>query len=389
MPITKWDDYVELVRPWGSLVERAWDPSSERTQAELNRQFLMNLSLGYLMMFAGDPERPDFVPYLNSAYLLQPNPDDTYYYAVLNSAGTYRISGDRGSVHLLTLSVGWRMIGMSETRGGRLGEYNLGDMTPLDGTVDVLLSREKPQDYDGDWCYLDPRSEYIIVRQRSYRWGEERDARLAIQRLDPIPRRERMPVAEIDRRMREAIGYAERFARQWLDFHAELKASHPVNEFHFQPFAQFAAISAQVYWEAIFELGPDEALILETDVPQKVRYWNVQTNDQIWNAVDYIARQSSLNGVQARLDPDGKFRAVVTMDVDPGVPNWIDTGGHETGTLIGRWYEADAHPLPTLKRVPLGEVRKHIHPDTPHMAPDARRESLMHRERGAQMRRRW
>ena len=44
-------------------------------------------------------------------------------------------------------------------------------------------------------------------------------------------------------------------------------------------------------------------------------------------------RQSSLNGHQAVLDPDGVFRAVISAR-DPGVPNWLDTGGVITSYSI-------------------------------------------------------
>lgn len=42
------------------------------------RQLLMNLSQGYFLYFQADADHPDWAPFLNSVYLLQPNPDDTY-----------------------------------------------------------------------------------------------------------------------------------------------------------------------------------------------------------------------------------------------------------------------------------------------------------------------
>ena len=101
-----------------------------------------------------------------------------------------------------------------------------------------------------------------------------------------------------------------------------------------------------------------------------------------------IYRQSSLNGHQARLDQDGRFRAVISL-TDPGVPNWLDPAGYTQGMLMGRWYAADSHSMPTLKRVPLAKVRDHLPAATPWMAPEERSTQLRERRIGGQLRRRW
>ena len=135
----------------------------------------------------------------------------------------------------------------------------------------------------------------------------------------------------------------------------------------------------QVYWQGIYQFAPDEALILETELPKQQRYWNVQLNDVLWNAIEFIYRQSSLNGHQARLDSDGKFRAVISL-TDPGVPNWLDPAGYTQGMLMGRWYAADSHPMPTLKRVPLAKVRDYLPAETPTMTAEQRSRSYAHEE---------
>ncbi len=99
-------------------------------------------------------------------------------------------------------------------------------------------------------------------------------------------------------------------------------------------------------------------------------------------------RQSSLNGHQARVDSDGRFRAVISLE-DPGVHNWLDPGGTLRGLLIGRWLGCSSNPVPTLKRVPLKEVRKHLPADTPVVAAEERAAQLRARRIGGQLRRRW
>ena len=93
-----WTHYIDLLRPAGDLNSITWQPDSDQLRAELYRQLLMNLTLGYFIYFQLDPRYPDWAPFLNSVFMLQPNPDDTYYLAKLDSQGVYRITGERGSV---------------------------------------------------------------------------------------------------------------------------------------------------------------------------------------------------------------------------------------------------------------------------------------------------
>ena len=388
MTLAPWQAYLDMLAPAGKLVERSWEAESETNRADLYRQLMMNLALGYFVYFQADPDHPEFAPFLNSIFLLQPNPDDTYYYAPVSGEGAYRLSGDRGSVRLLTLTIGRRMIGMVEEPAGQLGEYDIGRMVEDDGQFDLLLSAERPDGYEGLWLEMDRRCEFLLVRQRSYDWGAERDARLAIQRIDPVPPKPRMGVVETDRAMRQAIAFAERLSRQWLDHVNRIKDKYPPNIFHFTGFTEFGGVKAQVYWEAIYDFAEDEALILESDLPDEARYWNVQLNDSIWNTIEYVYRQSSLNGAQAKIDGDGKFRAVIAAS-DPGVANWLDTQGRTLGTVVGRWYQCSSHPEPVLKKVKLADLAAHLPADTSRVSAEERRLALLERSRGAQIRRRW
>jgi hypothetical protein len=114
----------------------------------------------------------------------------------------------------------------------------------------------------------------------------------------------------------------------------------------------------------------------------------VQLNDPFFNAIEFIYRQSSINGHTARIDSDGKFRAVISHE-DPGVANWLDPGGYTEGTAIGRWYDCSSQPLPIMRRVPLGELHEHLPADTALCPPEKRKKILRARRIGAQMRRRW
>lgn len=382
----RWNSYVDQLRPAGDLLAKTWAPGDPQIAAEFHRQLMMNLALGYFCYFQMDLERPDFTPWLNSVFMLQPNPDDTYYNALIDPRGTYRISGERGSVHILTCTIGRNQMGMTADPGVLIAEFELGPLADRDGRIDILFSAKRPPDHVGHWHVLDPQAEFIMVRQRSYRWGEEADARLAIQRLDTDPFRPRLPAAEVDDRLEKVIAFTRRLSNQWLDYVQGVRDRLPPNEARLTHFA--GGVAVQRYWEAIYSLGEGEALILETELPTVAPYWNVQLNDMLFNAVEFLHRQSSLNGAQARIDADGRFRAVISA-IDPGVPNWLDTMGHTTGTMIGRWYACDSAPLPSLRKVKLDDVRSALPADTPVVSADERREVMRARARGGQIRRRW
>jgi hypothetical protein len=386
--LKSWGDYVARLLPHDELAALLPDPQDEQLRAALYQQIAMNFTLGYFLYFGADAEQPDWLPFLNSVFLLQPNPDDAYLIAPLRGDRSYRIVGERGSVHLLTLDLSASLMGERETLdASRSVQLDLDCLERDDGgRFELLLSAERPPGHRDNWQALPDNVRVALVRQRSYRWGHERDARLAIECLDPAQPKPRLSPAQIDRGLEDVLAYAGRLSKLWLNHMARLRARQRVNEFEFHAFG--GGLARQAYWQALFEFGPDEVLVLETELPEKHRYWNVQLNDPLFNTIEFVQRQSSLNGAQATIDADGRFRAVVALE-DPGVPNWLDPCGHTSGTLIGRWYECSSTPMPTLRRVPRSQLRELLPEATPFWNADKRRAGLADRRIGAQLRRRW
>jgi hypothetical protein len=95
--------------------------------------------------------------------------------------------------------------------------------------------------------------------------------------------------------------------------------------------------------------------------------------------MDYTHRQSSLNGHQAHIDADGRFRCVVAHR-DPGVPNWLDSAGHREGVVQYRWIWSEDNPRPTAQIVPFDELRNALPGDTPVVSPEARRDAIRIRQ---------
>jgi hypothetical protein len=136
-------------------------------------------------------------------------------------------------------------------------------------------------------------------------------------------------------------------------------------------------MSGQAYGMGNFHCEAGQAVVLEFRVPQ-CHHWSVGLANYYWEAIEYASRQSSINGHQACIDSDGVFRAVIS-DIDPGVPNWLDTAGHRSGTLTARFLRAEAAPVPTFRVVPIDDVRDALPAETPRIDSVTRAEQLAQR----------
>jgi len=375
----------------GAVAELAntWHPEDPRFRADVYRQTMMSLSYSYFAYFHATPEHPDWAPLWNPVYTLQPNPDDIYLYSPIRGDLRYRVSGNRGTVKLLSFTAQRHMSGMVDDIS-QIGCHTETDDVELElehgKEFEVIFSATRPAGYAGKWAPIHPEATGLFLRFRSYDWENEIDPTLSIECLDPVPPKPRLGQDEIVARIREMAKFPARKTRSYYRLQNGVKERVGFNVF--EPLRMQGALAKQVYWPAVFQLDDGEALIIETDLPQHRPYWNIQLNDPYFNALEYVYRFSSLNGHTAMLGSDGKFRAVIALE-DPGVPNWLDPAGYKEGGIYGRWFDCDTNPVPVIERVPLAELRRHLPADTPVVTPEERAEQLRRRVRACQRRRRW
>ena len=102
-------------------------------------------------------------------------------------------------------------------------------------------------------------------------------------------------------------------------------------------------------------LQPDEALVITGSLPA-CAFANVMLWNRHMQTLEYSVRRSSINQAQLALEADGTFRIVVAH-ADPGVPNWLDTEGHENGTIFWRiLLPVEDPPQTTCTVVPLASL---------------------------------
>jgi hypothetical protein len=298
-----------------------------------------------------DPERPRFNWLTRRNKIGYDCPDALYGNVIIRDDRTYRITGKRGNVHFLGLQV---MASMRSLHNTHADEWQ----TASDGSFEVIAGGHERE---GDWIPLAPGADTIWVRQFFYDWERESPAPLWIDCLD-APRSSPSGILDpgfFARRLDAVATNVEANVDLWLGV-ARAQRDHLRNRF---PPAAFGGseIGAQKHQTAgvgYFALDDDEALIIEV-TPPRARYWSIDLCNFWLESLDYANHQSSLNGHQAVLDPDGGFRAVVAHR-DPGVTNWLDTVGHGEGTMIYRWNLTDAAPVPSTRVVRFQEIDSHL-----------------------------
>jgi hypothetical protein len=370
------------------LLAQTWRPDDPQYRADVYQQIMMNLSSAYFSFFHADAEHPDWSPLWNPVYRAQPNPDDIYYYSPIRGDLKYLVRGNRGTVTRLIFTTQYGKSGLLDDISECGHAHDIDDtefQVGPDGEFELLFSTQRPAGYSGNWAPIAREANVMMVRFRSQDWANERDPQLTIECLDPVPPKRRLTPDEIIDGIRLMARYPWRVAKLYYGMQNGIRQRVGSNSF--EP-VKYAGMSKQVYWPAVFELEDGEALIIETELPKVRPYWNIQLNDPYFNAIEFVYRFSSINGATAKISADGKLRAVIALE-DPGVPNWLDPAGFKQGTIYGRWYGCDSNPLPTIQRVPLAALRKHVPADTQVVTPEQRAIELRDRVRAAQRRRRW
>ena len=387
-PLPSWADQMEALKPVGEeLLAKAGRGDTEARRQEFYKYVLGTVANGFLNYVNQDLAHPTFVPLWNYALNYGgANPDYAYMMTLVDPNGVYRISGFRGTSRFveITQTAGDRTAatGVNTPATHNLDQLRIGK----DGYFSVILSAERPAGYTGDWWRMVPVTGSLLVRKTSADWRREEDPKLAIERLDEAP-------------ARTPEETARRFSnlKAWMTYRIteEIKSARfyrdhiGVNVIKESPLRKADnSFPGQMYLDGAFEIKDDEALILETPVPKTCRYWQILLTDSIFETIDWVNHQSSLNDTQVKLDTDGKFRAVIAVR-DPGVPNWLDTNHEPWGLIQMRWNRCSETYEPQVRKVALKDVRKYLPADTPVVTPAERKAQLQLRREAAQFRRLW
>ena len=145
-----------------------------------------------------------------------------------------------------------------------------------------------------------------------------------------------------------------------------------------QPASNAEFLANQLQSNGYFQLANNEALVLTID-PGNAEYFTVPVYNDWTITGDYWNQQTSLNNYQAVPNGDGTYTMVVSV-ADPGVKNWVSTGGLNQGLISMRFQNLDPNSpdVPSVQSavVELADLRGYLPPGTVFVTPVQRTAQL-------------
>ena len=185
---------------------------------------------------------------------------------------------------------------------------------------------------------LGPGSAMLVVREVFSDWASERPGVITIRRAEragtsPPP----LDSAALAKRYGVAGKMLLSRLRTFLAFPEWFYLKLPVNTLT-EPRPTPGGLATQFSSVGHYELADDQAMIVTVPTADKkvAPYQGIQLGSMWYISLDYINHQTSLTADQARTDPDGRLRFVIS-ERDPGVANWLERTGHDRGYIQLRW----------------------------------------------------
>jgi hypothetical protein len=323
--------------PAGLRANRPGLDAVEELDAEL---YLAALIEGAMQFVGTDPHFPAFVPWVTPSRRWMDNGlDSVYWMAPVDGRHRYRITGRRGDECYVSFTLYAGDPGHPETVVSNHNHVDLGA-----GPGDPYTLELAPP----------PHACYVISRQYFSNPATDRAGTFSIEVLDGPGPEERVPAVWSDR-----WDAAAAFIRAMTTPRAgggkpPAYVSTTPNVMG-DPSAWSEAEGGgrgtpdQTYAMGPFELGPDEALVMDVTFPP-CAYASAALWNRFSQTVDRRFHRSTINHVEAVAMPEGAVRVVVAHR-DPGLPNWLDTGGRRRGSVFWRFLLADHAPPPITSTV--------------------------------------
>jgi hypothetical protein len=395
-------------------------PPGDRTLAEGYR-YLLGFVYGAIGRSLDDPYFPHFRRAIEPADKSTiDNADAVYLYAPIDGAEAYVIRGrpvpGRKPPHYVIFETPSGYVGdsgsIAELRPGTRANGGVLDSSQLelasDGSFEILLAPERPAGHAGNFVATKAvrrgtgyTSRWVVLRELFHDWEHEDPLDLEIVRVGaegahPPP----LDPARAAALLRRAGAIANHQMRYWNEFYAVTLETHrdmngdgaqfmPRNDLNAPNTAgHWGGQATNVYAGGTYDLGPDEALVIETRVPVEPAYSGFHLANLWGESHDFANHQSSLNGFQVETDGDGARRYVVSHR-DPGVPNWVDTTGLPQGFMSFRWAyptPPDAMPSARVEKVRFDAIRAQLPAGVRTVSEAERRERIRIRQAHVQRR---
>ena len=304
------------------------------------------------------------------------NPDSVYRVIPISGAERYEIRGTVGA--------------------NRMTENYFTLWNQHMGTVDVLDGRRMQVEPNGSYVITvdadpagdrpnhvrsTPEAHEFYIRDVLLDWSKDDPNHITVERLGGPPA---TPALTLD----EQAEATARMMAHFADFTGKLSYGmykSPENHFNLAWSADHTGgLRHQVYVAGRFVLEEDEAFVVDVS-DGGAEYFTVPLSNIWGTTLDILDRTGSLNKAQSRSNEDGTYTYVIAGQ-DPGVHNWIDTGGLPEGILtlrMAEFPEGGAQPdlAATGRVVPLDRLAEDL-PGLARVTADERAAQLAERRAG-------
>jgi hypothetical protein len=348
-----WEQFCERLKEAGKILLRPEIPASAIDHGEGLRYLARMTRLGLDLCFEhSDPDFPVFMEVWNATLKAgADNPDNFYLNATIAGDREYRLRGHRGTSPFLRFAT---FANRREPDGTltQTGILRASEMVfETDGTFEIAVTQEPRP---GNWLPLACDSGLLTVRQNFADRRRGSPATVIIERLGGPATPRPLTPRQANRALKRATSWVSRVTTRYANwaqwFQAQPNMLHAPETTPFREEGGDSTCYLQGYWS----IGTDEALVLETAVPE-CQVWNFQLNNYWMESLDYRYHQVCVNKHGAKYNPDGSVTLVIASS-NPGFGNFLDTAGHQCGTMLWRWTRAESHPIPKCRVVKLASL---------------------------------
>ena len=351
-----WRDFCRALESAGDIVLARTTPASPIDRAEGYRYLTRLTRIGLEMMLEhADPDFPTFYSASHpTGKIGGDNPDNLYQNATIAGDRDYRIYGRRNTVPYLSFGTKANRYATEGTMAST-GELEAAEMTfGKDGSFEIAVSRERKP---GNWLPLAADTSMLLVRQTFLDRSTEVAADVRIERVGGPAKPEPLTPQKLDRGLAAAAAFATGTARTFVNWVEEFR-KYPNA---FAPFPQETCYRTGgdpliYYLHGYWQLAPDEALVIDTEVPE-CEIWNFQLDNYWMESLDYRYLPACWNKHTAKYNVDGTLTFVIAAR-DPDIGNYMDTAGHACGSMLLRWTRAKTHPQPRCRVVKLAGLTR-------------------------------
>src|SRR5271167_3498415 len=292
------------------------------------------------------------------------NPDTLYLHSYLRDDAEYVVTGRRGTTADLSFQVLKGDYSPVEVPDSLSAFDDRAIDIAADGSFELRFGPAPNGQAGRNYFTLGAGSSMLLVREVYSDWGSERRGTISIRQDDRDPRSGWAPPPADTPALAKRYAVAGKILlsrlRTFLAFPEWFYLKEPVNMMT-PPRSTPGGLATQFSSAGHFALAEDQAMIVTVPAASKdvAPYQGIQLGSMWYVSLDYINHQTSLTADQARIDPDGQLRFVIS-ERDPGVANWLELTGHRRGYVQIRWQRLtrDLTPAdgPQVAVIPFAEI---------------------------------